>query len=329
MQICRKCLLSDNIPSVRINSSGACNYCTASGESKITYPEADKEFSALLDKYKDRKYQVVMAYSGGKDSTYTLKLIKEKYDASILAITFNNGFISESSLNNIHTVTDYLGTDSLIVKYPAGKLIKAFKFAEDGKIFPEISLARASSICNLCIMLIKNMVYYEAIIRDIPIICFSWTPGQVETAKPILKLNYRMVSKVFDNTKNAIIGGLGNGYEKYFLDAEFLKENEDRIPYLYYPFVKNTYDEQAILNEIQQIGWKFPENTDGNSSNCLLNSYANQNHLDIYGYHPYAFEISNMVRSGYMTREEGSLKLEKVKNDSIYESVKKIFQESY
>jgi tRNA(Ile)-lysidine synthase TilS/MesJ len=267
-----------------------------------------------------------MAFSGGKDSTYTLKLIKEKYNASILAVTFNNGFISESSIQNINVVTDYLGVDSLIVKYPVSKLIKAFKFVEDGKVFPRMSLERASSICNLCIMLIKNMIYYEAIIRDIPIICFGWTPGQVEAPKPLLRLNYRTVSKVFGNVKNAIVTELGMEYDKYFLDTEFIKENEDKVPYLYYPFVKNAYNEDAIIEDIKQIGWEFPENTDGNSSNCLLNSYANQCHIERFGYHPYAFEISNMVREGYMTREEGAEKLEKVKNDSSFEFIKKIFE---
>lgn len=327
MHICEKCLLSDNIPSVRINGSGLCNYCTAFTENKkIDHNLTDEDFSRLLEQYKNRKYQVIMAFSGGKDSTYTLKLIMEKYNASILAVTFNNGFISDSTLRNINVVTDYLGVDSIIVKYPVGKLVKAFKYVEDGKVFPRISLERASSICNLCIMMIKNMIYYEAIIRDIPIICFGWTPGQVETAKPLLKLNYRTVSKVFDNVRNAIIGEIGMDYHKYFLDTEFLKENEDRVPYLYYPFVKNSYNEKAIIEDIKQIGWEFPENTDGNSSNCLLNSYANQCHMTRFGYHPYAFEISNMVREGYMTREEGAKKLENIKNDSSYELIEKIFK---
>lgn len=329
MRTCLRCLLSDNIPSVRIDDRGLCNYCTASTKSRIDHEivDADKQFSELLDQYKNRKYQVIMAFSGGKDSTYTLKLVKEKYNASVLAVTFNNGFISESSLQNIKSVTDYLGVDSLIVKYPANKLLKAFKYVEDGKVFPRVSLERASSICNLCIMLIKNMVYYEAIIRDIPIICFGWTPGQVEAAKPLLKLNYRTVSKVFENVRKSIVGELGIEYDKYFLSPEFMKENEERVPYLYYPFVKNVYNEDAIVEEIKQIGWKYPENTDGNSSNCLLNSYANQCHMEQFGYHPYAFEISNMVRVGCMTREEGAEKLKKVKNDSTYDTVAKMFQD--
>lgn len=326
MQVCEKCLLNDNIPSVRIDGNGLCNYCTTSHVIASQQNTMDEEFAGLLENYRNRKYQVIMAFSGGKDSTYTLKLIKEKYNASILAVTFDNCFLSEYSYKNIYSITNHLGVDNLIIKYPLEKLVNAFKFIEDGKVFPKTTLERASPICNLCVMLIKNMIYYEAIIRDIPVICFGWTPGQVETAKPLLKLNYRMVSKVFNIVRNAIVEELGSEYDKYFLKEQFMKENESRVPYLYYPFVNNNYNEAKILDEIREIGWELPQNTDGNSSNCLLNSYANQSHMERFGYHPYAFEISSMVRRGYMSRDEGALKLEKVKNDCSFELIRKRFE---
>jgi tRNA(Ile)-lysidine synthase TilS/MesJ len=314
--------LTDNIPSVVINESGLCNYCADYTGKQAGLADCDADFLELLERYKDRKYQVMMAYSGGKDSTFTLKLLKEKYKASILAVTFNNGFLTEPSFRNISRITDFLDVDSIIVKYPACKMIKAFKFAEDGRIFPRISLERASAICNLCIMLIKNMTFFEAIIRDIPIICYGWTPGQTATAKPLLKLDYRMVSKGFENVKKAITEGIGPEYRRYFLDLEFMEQNKERIPYIYYPFISNTYNEAAIIEEIKQIGWELPENTDSNSSNCLLNSYANQSHIERFGYHPYAFEISAMIRKGCMTRETGTEKLSSIKNDSSFVLIK-------
>ena len=322
------CLLNDHMPSVRLDEGGYCNYCTASREARPRQDTADVEFSALLEKYGGKRYQVIMAYSGGKDSTYTLKLIKEKYRASILAVTFNNGFLSDACMANIEKVTDHLGIDSIVVKYPAPKLINAFRFIEDGKAFPKASLERASAICNLCIMLIKNLLYYEAIIRDIPIICFGWTPGQVKTEKPLIQLDYRMVSRVFDKTKSAIVNEFGSEFERYFLSDAFMKKYEDSMPYLYYPFVSHAYDEEKLLEEIRTIGWESPENTDGNSSNCLLNSYANQSHVVRFGYHPYAFEISNLIREGYMTREEGLKKIENIKNDSSYDSICEKFKNS-
>jgi tRNA(Ile)-lysidine synthase TilS/MesJ len=319
-------LASDNIPSVIVNESGICNYCAGAHQTKGSSVTGDEEFIELLEKFKDRKYQVLMAYSGGKDSTFTLKFLKEKYNASILAVTFNNGFLSSSSIRNINHVTDYLDVDSIIMKYPSKELIRAFKLVEDGGVFPKIALERASAICNLCITLIKNMVYYEAILRSIPIICFGWTPGQTESAKPILRLDCRMVSKAFNHIKSAVVDRLGNKYAKYFLDTGFMEKNAQNFPYLYYPFVKNNYNEAEIIEEIQKIGWEYPENTDGNSSNCLLNSYATQRHIDRFGYHPYNYEISNMIRRGYMSREAGAKKLADVKNDAEYEIIKSMFE---
>ncbi len=324
MSECVNCLLSDKIPSVKIDGSGLCNYCAMHSGSKAP-ADPDDGFRALLEQYKDRRYQVVMAYSGGKDSTYILKLLREKYGASVLAVTFNNGFLSEDCFRNINTVTDYLNVDSILVKYPAEKLIKAFKYVEDGGVFSRQSLERASSICSLCIMLVKNLMYHEAMIRGIPIICFGWTPGQVEAPKPVLKLNYSIVAKSFENIRDKITGGLGKEYGEYFIDTAFMKEYEDRIPYLYYPFAGSEYDEGKIIEEIKLTGWEPPENTDGNSSNCLLNSYANQLHVERFGYHPYAFEISGLVRGGFMTREEGRKKLKNVKDDATFALIKNRF----
>lgn len=326
MHTCERCLLQDNIPTVHIDGSGVCNYCTGADGRQGTAVAEDEGIIALLDRYKNRKYQVIMAYSGGKDSTYTLKLMKEKYHASILAVTFNNGFLSDTSLRNISRVTDRLGVDSLVLKYPADKLLRLFKFVDSGTVFPPLTLVRASAICNMCILLIKNLIYHEAILREIPIICFGWTPGQTETAKPILRLAYPMVAKAFGHIKSALAVEFGQEYDGYFLDREFIERHEAQLPYLYYPFVTNAYCEEEILSDIQALGWTQPENTDGNSSNCLLNSFANQRHMERFGYHPYNFEISNMVRSGYMTKAAGEKKLENIRDDATFAQVLEQFQ---
>jgi hypothetical protein len=310
---------------VTIDEDGICNYCSSLQESKENQNPVKDSLSSFIDMYEDRKHQAIMAYSGGKDSTYILKLLKEKYNARVLAVTFDNGFISERSIRNIKTVTNYLGFDSLIVSYPAPKLVEAFKYAVKNRIFPIHSIERASSICNMCITFIKNILYYEAIIREIPIVCFGWTPGQVRTARPLIKLLPQMILKSAENIRKAVVEGLGNEYGKYFLDVRFLSKNADKVPYLYYPFVENEYNEGQILLDIKEAGWCPPRLTDGNSSNCLLNSYANMVHMDAYGFHPYAFEISNMIRSGLMTREEGLKKIEKAKNNRAYNKIRKIF----
>jgi hypothetical protein len=59
------------------------------------------------------------------------------------------------------------------------------------------------------------------------------------------------------------------------------------------------------MRTIRTLGWKHPHGVDGNSSNCLLNSYANTVHIDQYGFHPYALELAQLVRQGVLSRKEG------------------------
>jgi len=46
-----------------------------------------------------------------------------------------------------------------------------------------------------------------------------------------------------------------------------------------------------------------PADTDPNSTNCLMNAFANQTHIKQFGFHPYAFELQ-ACPNGVMSREE-------------------------
>ena len=76
------------------------------------------DFDKIIEEQRDKApvYDVVMAYSGGKDSSYTLKLLKENYNLKIIALTFDNHFISPAALENINCVTDKLGVDLIVFK---------------------------------------------------------------------------------------------------------------------------------------------------------------------------------------------------------------------
>ena len=64
---------------------------------------------------------------------------------------------------------------------------------------------------------------------------------------------------------------------------------------------------------------RAPQDTDTNSTNCLLNAFANQCHLHRHRFHPYVWEIANMVRQGVIDRQEG---IEKIYNTQNPDQVK-------
>jgi hypothetical protein len=76
------------------------------------------------------------------------------------------------------------------------------------------------------------------------------------------------------------------------------------------------------MQELRDFGWQAPSDTDTNSSNCLLNAFANQCHLRRHGFHPYVWEIANMVRQKVMDRDEGIEKIYTEQNRKMVEYAK-------
>jgi hypothetical protein len=71
------------------------------------------------------------------------------------------------------------------------------------------------------------------------------------------------------------------------------------------------------------MGWEKPDDTDPNSTNCLLNALGIKVHKERFQFHPYAFELANLVRSGYMDREVALARLEEEANPRIVDAIKR------
>lgn len=326
MKVCKNCTLNDNMSSVHINDEGLCNYCLQVNKSNNIsakeYAEAEKKIIEAFEKYKELPYQIVLAYSGGKDSSFTLYKLRKTFNVSVLAVTFDNGFLTEQCRRNIHEVTANLGVDSITVKPSFSKLAKVFNLGASKEIYPKKALERASTICTACIGIVKSTIYKEAILRNIPFVCFGWTPGQVHVKTPIMKLDYRMLLANQKQIEEPIVKNLGEEYKKYFIDPEWIEAQKEHVPSLVYPLLFSKYNEEEIINTITSLGWVMPQDTDMNSTNCLLNSYANSIHIRDYGYNPYSLEIASLVREGFISREEGLKKLLMSGDESVIQYVK-------
>jgi hypothetical protein len=95
----------------------------------------------------------------------------------------------------------------------------------------------------------------------------------------------------------------GEEIDPYFLNQHHF-EKDCEFPYNVSPLAFLEYDEDRIFKNMQDLGWKRPGETDPNSTNCLLNGFANLVHKERFGFHPYALELANLVREGYLDRQE-------------------------
>ena len=326
---CTNCILPSTFPGISFDDQGVCNHCRrykGRDIARARMKKYEQKFLQLLqEKKKDTTYDILVAYSGGKDSTYTLDVLVNRYNLRVLALTFDNTFISPRAEENIRNVCGALGADLLVVR-PDPKILHAiFRTGAQRELYPAKTLERASTICTSCIGLIKNFILRTAIEKEIPFVGFGWSPGQAPVQSSVMKTN----AKLMQSTQHLIYDPLheiaGDAINPYFVTVEQF-EHPEKFPWNVHPLAFLPYDEEEIINRISTFGWEKPDDTDPNSSNCLLNAYANYIHRQRYGFHPYVWEIANMVREGVMSREEGLEKIEPPEDERMVAYSRDILQ---
>ena len=324
MKICQRCILPETFPGIKFDSQGVCNHCRRE-ESALEKAQGKKaQYRERLDRLIESvkgsapSYDAILAYSGGKDSSYTLKLLRDHYDLRLLALTFDNHFISPRSLENIKRVCDATGTDHTAVRPPWPIMKSLFSLTAGEDIFPAATLLRASAICTACIGLVKSLVLRTALEMGIPLAAFGWSPGQAPIQSAIMKTNPALIRQNQMAWTKAFPEEINRGIKRHFIPESYYEVYRDRFPYNVHPLAFFDYEETQIKHDLEAMGWQAPEDTDTNSTNCLLNSFANQCHLRRHHFHPYVFEIANMVRQGVMDRDEG---IEKIYTDQNREMI--------
>lgn len=324
-RVCVRCALPETFPGIRFNKAGLCHICqdfkgaASDRAKKEAYRE---EFEALIKEHQGSgTYDALMCYSGGKDSTHTLCVLKEKYALSVLAVSIDNGFISEQAFRNIRNVVENLGVDHIFLKPRFDILARIFRHCAENDIYPPKALERASSICTSCMAIVKYSTLRIALEKNIPFIAYGWSPGQAPVTSSIIKNNPRIVKMMQKSLYDPLYQIAGNEIRPYFLEEKHFIDSY-RFPYYVHPLAFLGYNEEEVYQNIARFGWKPPRDTDANSTNCLLNSFANVVHKKRLGFHPYALENANLVREGYLDRDTALSRLNQPENPQIVATVR-------
>jgi uncharacterized Zn finger protein (UPF0148 family) len=330
--ICNKCILPVTFPGIKFDGQVICNHCRREESAAAKAPDKKEKYRKRLDqlvndiKDKALSYDVIMAYSGGKDSSYTLKLLKERYDLRLIALTFDNHFLSPVAMENIKKVTDALGIDHLYFRPPWPFTKELFCLTAKKDIFPAPTLLRASTICTACIGLVKSLVLKTALEMSIPLVAFGWSPGQAPIQSAILKTNPALIRQNQLALSKAFPPEIKHQMNQYFIPDVYYEIYIDRFPHNIHLLAFFHYDEKHINNELEDLGWEAPADTDTNSSNCLLNAFANHCHLERHQFHPYVWEMANMVRQGVMNRDQGIEKIYTEQNRNMINYAKRMLE---
>jgi len=325
---CKKCVLDATTPGISISDdTGLCQFCESYTP---VSPEKKEEYrarmNALLNSPKKQgKYDVIFALSGGVDSSYTLYRLKKDYpDLRILAVQFDNGFISETALENAQKFCDLTKSTYMRLALDQNVLRDTFsKAATSHDAYPGTAKYRASDICNTCISIIKQKIIELAITTKTPFIVFAFSPGQTDAPFVTLTKPFLVwMRKIFDGNLKAM--GVPDR-NAYLIDTQVIQPGspEPEVTIIH-PFLVWDYDKPAFKKECIRLGWIDPDLKDHNSSNCLLNAFAIKNHLDKYHIHSYAYDLAALVRQGNMKRKDAQEKLTVDETDASIKEVQKI-----
>jgi asparagine synthetase B (glutamine-hydrolysing) len=112
---CTKCLLPETFPFIQYDSRGECNYCK--NYQKKNQPKPISELHNLVEPYRkaNGKPEVLIPFSGGRDSTYVLHMVKKELGLNAVAYTYDWGMVTDLARRNVARICGKLGVENIIV----------------------------------------------------------------------------------------------------------------------------------------------------------------------------------------------------------------------
>lgn len=112
---CTKCVLPETFPFISFDAVGECNYCNNHKPNLRT--NSLEELDKLVKPYRKKggKPDVLVPFSGGRDSTYSMHVIKKELDLNPITYTYDWGMVTDLARRNIARTCGKLGVENIIV----------------------------------------------------------------------------------------------------------------------------------------------------------------------------------------------------------------------
>jgi len=110
---CTKCILPETYPYVGFDAAGVCHYCRTW---KRISPKGEQALIDAVEPYrsKDGSPDVIVAFSGGRDSSYGLHYVKQVLGMNPVAFTYDWGMVTDLARRNQARLCGKLGIEHIV-----------------------------------------------------------------------------------------------------------------------------------------------------------------------------------------------------------------------
>src|SRR5690606_21262513 len=111
---CTRCILPETMPFITFDENGVCNYCHH--YKSRNHPRPKEELFELIKPYRrEHGDEVLVPFSGGRDSSYGLHLIVHELGLRPITYTYDWGMVTDLGRRNVSRMSAKLGVENIIV----------------------------------------------------------------------------------------------------------------------------------------------------------------------------------------------------------------------
>jgi len=111
---CNKCILPETTPFITFDNHGVCNYCHEHKKIKYKGKASLEEIVAPYRSHTDKPDSII-AFSGGRDSSYGLHFLKKDLKLNPIAYTYDWGMVKDIARRNEAKLVGKLGIEHIII----------------------------------------------------------------------------------------------------------------------------------------------------------------------------------------------------------------------
>lgn len=316
---CKTCLLPTNYLNIKIDDEGICNHCREFNTTD--YLGAEKllqDIQPALRLNTSKKYDCVVGFSGGRDSTYLLWYIVKILKLRPLAVFSDDLFIPEIALQNMENTCKILGVELRSIKHDNLKrCISHHLNAWIRRPVPETLM-----FINVGERIgYETLVEKEAIKEGVHLIFGGRTAIQSAERykKELMLLNHKggQVSWFLGYLKQVILNpallmnlfSLKVQYQEFMVvrwKKKLIKKHNLSIIHPFYKYIHWVEKEleDVLFNELH---WAIPERAKNSARfGCEIDTLRQYLYLRTLGYNDTYVDLSYLIRDGQHNREDAA-----------------------